>query len=112
MDLLMKEVLSKRRKDKLKREETQRQEEEKRRLREKERRERLRQREMDELDREEEVMLGVVNAVVALNDGKHRKPRTADKERDRRWWVDGYNNWDDEHFKKKLELRNQRSTTY
>ena len=79
MDLLMKEVLSKRRKDKLKREETQRQEEEKRRLREKERRERLRQREMDELDREEEVMLGVVNAVVALNDGKLRKSRTADK---------------------------------
>ena len=45
---------------------------------------------MDELDGEEEVMIGVVNAVVALNDGKHRKPRTADKERDRRWWVDGF----------------------
>ena len=42
------------------------------RAREEERRERLRQREMEELEGEEEVMLGVINAVVALNDGKLR----------------------------------------
>ena len=72
MDLLMKEMTRKTGKQKLERDKAQRQAEETMRAREEERRERLRQREMEELEGEEEVMLGVINAVVALNDGKLR----------------------------------------
>ena len=62
-------------------------------------------REMDDMDGETEVVLGSVNSVVAVTDKFIRKERSPDKQRDKRWWTDGYRNWDDHMFKKTLRIK-------
>ena len=46
----------------------------------------------------------VVSAVGVLSVKKPRLERSRDEQRDKSWWANGYRNWNDEAFKKRLRV--------
>ena len=53
---------------------------------------------------ETEFVTSISHAVTVLAHQNPRKQRSADQARDRRWWTDGYEQWDDVVFKKILRI--------
>ena len=52
----------------------------------------------------EETISVLVPAAVALCQVKERKERIKSKVRNKTWWIEGYDNWDDADFKKRLRI--------
>ena len=53
---------------------------------------------------EDELAMAEALGLCAVANKKPRKERTADEERSNLWWRNGYQNWDDEAFKKRLRI--------
>ena len=67
-------------------------------------RKRLREREQLEIDEEAEYFYCLSASLTILSQEKMRKRRAADLIRDRSWFADGFNNWDDKLFKKHFRI--------
>ena len=53
---------------------------------------------------EDELAMAEALGLCAVANKKPRKERTADEERGNLWWRNGYQNWDDKAFKKRLRI--------
>lgn len=53
---------------------------------------------------DDELAMAEAPGLCAVANKKARKEQTADEQRSSSWWINGYRNWDDKAFKRRLRV--------